>query len=106
MQIKNVFSKNKFVRKINGFKTLVKKRKSHISYRNNTYYRMLHGRSTKHVLELVQTKYEPNPSIIQDVRCIQPSNPVFSTLTTDFNYAGRTKLLHDSATTITLPLSL
>ena len=45
---------------------------------------MLDGRSTKHVLELVQTKYEPNPSIIQDVRCIQPSpaqNPVFSTLT-------------------------
>ena len=43
---------------------------------------MLDGRFSNKHLELVYTKYEVNRSIIKDGRCIQPFNPVFSTLTT------------------------
>ena len=39
------------------------------------------GRFSNKHLELVYTKYEVNRSIIKDGRCIQPFNPVFSTLT-------------------------
>ena len=42
---------------------------------------MLDGRFSNKHLELVYTKYEVNRSIIKDGRCIQPFNPVFSTLT-------------------------
>ena len=41
------------------------------------------GRFSNKHLELVYTKYEVNRSIIKDGRCIQPFNPVFSTLTAD-----------------------
>ena len=44
---------------------------------------MLDGRFSNKHLELVYTKYEVNRSIIKDGRCIQPFNPVFSTLTQD-----------------------
>ena len=43
---------------------------------------MHHGRFSNNRLELVYTKYEVNRSIIKEDGCIQPNNPVFSTLTT------------------------
>ena len=60
------------------------------------------GRFSNKHLELVYTKYEVNRSIIKDGRCIQPFNPVFSTLTPgwagplDAGQAGRgEKLLQE-----------
>ena len=72
-------------------KTLAKNENPKFSYRNNENYQMQHSGFSNNRLELVYTKYEVKRSIIKEDGCIQPNNPVFSTLTGGEPGVSRTK---------------
>ena len=65
-------------------KTLAKKSKIKISYRNNAYFFIHHRVISKHHLVVVYTKFEVKRSILEGCRPIQTENPVFETLTLDW----------------------